>query len=103
MQEFESSFGGLNGKGRAVRGKKVGHYGWEYAPLPPRRQAVVSWCAEQDAEAERCKYYCDVYMGQSSSASPPRRVCHFAARSTYPEEQVRFQVFAKEEIERDGT
>lgn len=57
MQEFESSFGGLKGKLRAGKGKKAGHYGWEYAPLPPRRRTVVAWCEERDAEAEKCKYY----------------------------------------------
>jgi len=56
MQEFEGSFGGSKGKGRAGKGNRVGHHGWEYAPLPPRRQAVVSWCAERDAEAERCEH-----------------------------------------------
>jgi DNA polymerase zeta len=55
MQEFESSFGGWKGKGPAGKSKKAGHLGWEYAPLPPRRQGVVKWCEEQDAtEAERC-------------------------------------------------
>jgi len=103
MREFESSFGGLKGKGRAVKGNKVGHHGWEYAPLPPRTQAVVSWCAEQDAEAERCKHCRDKYVGQSSSVSSPRRVCHLSTCSTYSEEQVRIQVFTKEKLEGNGT
>jgi DNA polymerase zeta len=103
MQEFESSFGGLKGKGRAGRGKKVGHHGWEYGPLPPRRQAVVSWCAEQDAEAERCEPYINRYIQSSLPVSSARRVCDFSARPTDSEEQVRIQVFAKEEIEGNGT
>jgi DNA polymerase zeta len=56
MGEFESSFGGLSmkGKGRAGKVKRVGQYGWEYAPLPPRPHTVLAWCDKEDElEAER--------------------------------------------------
>lgn len=57
LREFESNFGGLKGKLRAGNPKTVGHLGWEYAPLPPRKQAVVAWCMEQNIiEAEKCMY-----------------------------------------------
>ena len=103
MQEFESSFGGLKGKGRAGKAKKAGQSGWEYAPLPPRRHTVVTWCEEQDAiEAERCEFrYLMVRMQLISS--PSRCYSYFSTCSSHPEEQVRLQVFAKEEVERHRT
>jgi DNA polymerase zeta len=56
LEEFESSFSTTSkGKGRTVRKRLTpGRIGWEYAPLPPGKHAVLSWCEEEDAkEAEK--------------------------------------------------
>jgi DNA polymerase zeta len=55
MDEFESSLPIKRDKGKNTRHRQTPkHSGWEYAPLPPRSQAVISWCAEQDAlDAEK--------------------------------------------------
>ena len=60
MEEFESTFGGLGlkGKGRASKVDRVGQYGWEYAPLPPRLHTVLAWCDKEDKlEAERRRFF----------------------------------------------
>ena len=60
LEEFEGSFGQGKGKGKSRSrqgGSRAGRCGWEYAPLPPSRKRVITWCVKEDAiEAEKGQF-----------------------------------------------